>query len=238
MKKLEISKRLMGEEHESTLSTMHNLAMLYINQGRYDEAEPLNVKTLAIQKRVMGEEHPITLGSITNLGALYLSMKRFDDARAMYESSLPIKRRVLGMGHPWTRYALKGLAQAYDGLDRGDDALPLWRELQEFQLAQAEDPDASAQVLNEAAWNLLTNEHAELRDPARALPLAQRAVDKAGGVDPALLDTLALAQFMTGDTSAAIETEKKALSLLASDAPGRGDYEAALAKFEAALKDD
>ncbi|MCH7603003.1 MAG: tetratricopeptide repeat protein [Planctomycetes bacterium] len=165
-------------------------------------------------------------------------MKRFDDARVMFERSLPITRRVLGMGHPWTRFALEGLAQAYDGLDRSDDALPLWRELQEFQLAQAEDPDASAQVLNAAAWDLLTNEHAELRDPARALPLAQRAVDMVGGNDPAILDTLALAQHLTGDTAAAIETEKKALSLLPADAPGRGDYEAALAKYVAALENE
>ena len=164
------------------------------------------------------------LGSITNLGKLYLSMKRFDDARGMFESSLPIKRRVLGMGHPWTRFALNGLARAYDALDRGDDALPLWRELMEFQLAQAEDPDASTQVLNAAAWDLLTNEHAELRDPARALLLARRAVAKAGGERPGTLDTLALAQHFTGDNRAAIETEMNALSLLPPDAPGRGNY--------------
>ncbi len=54
--------------------------------------------------------------------------------------------------------------------------------------------------------------------------------------NPPSLDTLALAQHLTGDTPAAIETEKKALSLLPPDASGRGDYEAALAKFEAALR--
>ncbi len=32
--------------------------------------------------------------------------------------------------------------------------------------------------------------------------------------------------------------EKKALSLLPADAPRRGDYEAVLAKFEAALKNE
>ena len=98
--------------------------------------------------------------------------------------------------------------------------------------------EASAQVLNAAAWELLTNEHAELQDPARALPLAQRAVDKTGGVDPAILDTLALAQHLTGDTVAAIETEKKALSLLPADAPDHDDYEAALARYEAALENE
>ncbi len=63
-------------------------------------------------------------------------------------------------------------------------------------------------------------------------------LDKAGGVDPGILDTLALAQHLTGDTPAAIESEKKALSLLPADAPGRDDYEATLAKFEAALEDE
>ncbi len=56
--------------------------------------------------------------------------------------------------------------------------------------------------------------------------------------NPGVLDTLALAQHLTGDTLAAIETEKKALSLLAPDAPERGDCEAALVRFEAALAKD
>ncbi len=39
-------------------------------------------------------------------------------------------------------------------------------------------------------------------------------------------------------TIQAVLAEKKALSLLPSDAPLRGEYEAALAKFEAALEDE
>ncbi|MCH7603301.1 MAG: tetratricopeptide repeat protein, partial [Planctomycetes bacterium] len=231
---LDIRRRVLGPEHENTLGSMNNLAILYMNQGRFADAEPLYMETLEIQKRVLGEEHKSTLGSITNLGELYLSMKRFDDARAMYEISLPAKRREFGMGHPWTRIALRGLAQAYDGLDRFDDALPLWREHQEFHVAQAEDPAASAQMLNTAAWDLLTIEHTELRDPARALPLAQRAVDKSGGNNYAILDTLALAQHLTGDTAAAIETQRRAVELRPNDK----SMAEALARYEAALQPD
>ncbi len=57
-------------------------------------------------------------------------------------------------------------------------------------------------------------------------------------VNPPILDTLALAQHLTGDTAAAIETERKALSLLPADGPGRSGYEAAIARFEAALEDE
>ena len=66
--------------------------------------------------------------------------------------------------------------------------------------------------------------------------LARDACAITHNANPGYLDTLALAQHLTGDTPAAIETEKKALSLLPPEAPGRGDYEAALARFEAALK--
>ena len=82
----------------------------------------------------------------------------------------------------------------------------------------------------------LTCEPADLRDPETALRLARDACDMTDNANPGYLDTLALAQHLTGDTPAAIETEKKALSLLPADAPGRGKYEAALARFEAALK--
>ncbi len=66
--------------------------------------------------------------------------------------------------------------------------------------------------------------------------LARDACAITHNANPPFLDTLALAQHLTGDTPAAIETEQKALSLIATNAPGHGDYEAAVAKFGAALK--
>jgi tetratricopeptide (TPR) repeat protein len=82
---------------------------------------------------------------------------------------------------------------------------------------------------------LLTCEPADLRDPVTALRLAREAVELTGGADPGILDTLALAQHLTGDTPGAIETEKKAISILPADAAWRGEYEAALERYEAAL---
>ena len=42
---LEIRKRVLGEEHPSTLGSMNNLANLYRRQGRYDEAEALYLES-------------------------------------------------------------------------------------------------------------------------------------------------------------------------------------------------
>ncbi|MCZ6834810.1 MAG: serine/threonine-protein kinase [Planctomycetota bacterium] len=99
-------------------------------------------------------------------------------------------------------------------------------------------PEATAGNLNEAAWLLLTVNPERHRDPTAALELSLRACDKTEYSDPVMLDTLALAHHLTGDTATAIETEKKALSLLPVDTPGRGDYEAALSRFEAALESE
>ena len=42
---------------------MNNMASLYMDQGRYDEAEPLHVEALELRRRVLGEEHPDTLAA-------------------------------------------------------------------------------------------------------------------------------------------------------------------------------
>ncbi|MHC4115610.1 MAG: tetratricopeptide repeat protein [Planctomycetota bacterium] len=64
---MEILRRILGEEHPNTLASMGSLAIVYEDQGRYDEAEKLHIKTLEIRRRVLGEEHPNTLASMNNL---------------------------------------------------------------------------------------------------------------------------------------------------------------------------
>ncbi len=236
---LELTKRVQGDEHPGTLKCMSNLALLYESQGRYDEAETLTLQTLKITERVLGEEHPLTLANTTNLGRLYNSMERFEEAAALFEVSLPLKRRVLGMQHPWTGYAMTGLVTAYLGLGRTENALPLQRELIALRISAAEDKDASDNVLNAAAWTLLTVEEESLRDPERALGFAQRACALAEEASSdqlwTYLDTLALAQHRTGDSTAAVETQKRAIALMPEDASP--EMAQRLAEYEAALKD-
>lgn len=64
---METSRRVLGEEHPSTLTSMANLASTYRSQGRWAEAEQMFVQVMETRKRVLGEEHPDTLGSMNNL---------------------------------------------------------------------------------------------------------------------------------------------------------------------------
>ena len=120
----------------------------------------------------------------------------------------------------------------YERQGRAEEALLGRRELLAYHRVDRALTEGDANTLNIAAWELLTAESQEFRDPAAALPLALRANQMTDHQDPNYLDTLALAQQMNGDIDAAIETQTKAVDLLA---PGpsamRGEIESNLLKY-------
>jgi len=64
---LELYQRLLGEEHPDVASSFNNLALLYSDQGRYTDAEPLYIKALEIAERSLGVNHPNTITIRENL---------------------------------------------------------------------------------------------------------------------------------------------------------------------------
>lgn len=74
--------------------------------------------------------------------------------------------------------------------------------------------DAGDYELHQYGWLLVKTPFAELRNPAAAIPIAERAVLRTNGSQPALLDLLACAYAGTGDFESAIQTERKAIALL------------------------
>jgi TPR repeat protein len=83
---------------------------------------------------------------------------------------------------------------------------------------------------NNYAWLLVTAEDQNLRNPQKALPYAQKAVDMSGGREPFALDTLARVQFQLGNVDKAIELQNKAIAL----APDKENYRKALEEYQAA----
>jgi Flp pilus assembly protein TadD len=62
---------------------MHNLAVIYGHQGRYQEAEELCEQVLEERKRQLGPDHPNTLGIIRNLASIYRHQGRYQDAEEL-----------------------------------------------------------------------------------------------------------------------------------------------------------
>jgi hypothetical protein len=77
---METRKRVLGQEHPDTLTSMANLASTYWDRGRRKEAEDLEVQVIETRKRVLGQEHPDTLTSMANLASTYWDQGRWKEA--------------------------------------------------------------------------------------------------------------------------------------------------------------
>jgi len=102
---LEKRRATLGNSHTDTLNSINNLAVLFDNQERYDEAEPLYLEVLEKRRATLvGNSHPDTLNIINNLAVLYDDNQqgRYDEAEPLYLEVLEKRRATLGNSHPDT----------------------------------------------------------------------------------------------------------------------------------------
>ncbi|OCK73732.1 hypothetical protein K432DRAFT_224868 [Lepidopterella palustris CBS 459.81] len=64
---METRKRVLGEEHPSTLTSMNNLAFTWKGQGRDADALRLMNQCLELLMKVLGMSHPNTVSALTTL---------------------------------------------------------------------------------------------------------------------------------------------------------------------------
>jgi tetratricopeptide (TPR) repeat protein len=115
------------------------------------------------------------------------------------------------------------LGQVYARMGRGEDAL------NSLERGLEADP-VNTGILNDMGWLYATVEPSALRDPAKALAYAQRAVEASGGTDANVLDTLAEAYYANRELDKAIEIEERALEI----APESEALQSQLVKFREA----
>ena len=114
-------------------------------------------------------------------------------------------------------------------------AAALGKQLEGLKLTDAD-------LLNEFAWTILTDERLQHRDLALAMRLAKAAVDAAGAEAgsgeeaAAILDTYAHALFDSGKVGAAIKYQKLAVASAAADET-KAELDGTLKKYEAAPAD-
>ena len=65
--RLAIREKALGPDHPDVAKSLNNLAVLYDNEGRYAEAEPLYKRALAIREKALGPDHPDVAISLNNL---------------------------------------------------------------------------------------------------------------------------------------------------------------------------
>ncbi|WP_313915495.1 serine/threonine-protein kinase [Tahibacter sp.] len=81
----------------NTLAVMHNLAGVYANQGKLDEAIAMHEQVLAAKRTLYGtDEHPSVLHSLDGYARALAGKKRYDEAIAMQQQALALRLRIAG----------------------------------------------------------------------------------------------------------------------------------------------
>ena len=196
------------------------LAKPYMSESDLGEMEPVvGLMTDTVASVVMQHSE--------NVFGLHATVTGLPDVGPLVSKLITEGRFVGGMGgggeRVWQEF--QSCAQKEDGYDAAVVlADKLYDELHD-----------NALQLNNRAWALLTEDRFGNRFDELALRMSRRSNELTDYQSWQFVDTLALALFKTGDTEKAIEIEKKALALCGSD-DGRAEVEAALARFESALK--
>ena len=76
----------LGPDHPSALTSRSNLASVYQEAGRLDEAITLHKQNLKDRTRILGPHHPHTLASRNNLAGAYRAAGRTEEAEALFET--------------------------------------------------------------------------------------------------------------------------------------------------------
>ena len=82
-----------GPEDPRLATSLNNLALLYNDQEKYAEAEPLYQRSLAIWEKALGPEHPSVALSLENYAALLREMGREDEAAKMEARAQAIRAK-------------------------------------------------------------------------------------------------------------------------------------------------
>lgn len=151
--------------------------------------------------------------------ARMIKQKKWDDALAAIESQ--------SKGKPSAELTRKRFHVLAVG--RKDVAAAQRAGEQYFELARNH-----ATALNNFAWALLTDSQYDHAYNDLALRCSKRSNELTNLESWRFVDTLALANFDTGDHAGAIEAERKAIKLCDDDEEGLAEMKKALARFEAA----
>ncbi len=223
-----------GMDDVETLALRSLIATMTYEADQVEESIPLLTEVLTARRRVMGVDHHLTLESVYNLAIAKDKLGLTEEAAELLEDSLERRRRVVGANHSETLDNAGELARIWHAAGRTAEARELFLEVIAARRAAAEAEHASAWQLDACARLLLTCAVEDLRDPSESLKFALRANQATNFKAAAYLNTLARAQFDTGDRLEAVVTQRRAVDQVPEGSLDRAKYEEQLAEYEGA----
>lgn len=145
-------KKLLGNDHPATLTSMSILASVLGKQEKYVEGENLHRLTLEMRQKVLGKKHPNTLTSANDLAVVLYKQHKPKDAEELLRQTLETSQNVLGKEHPVSLKSMNCLALVLHRRGKLKEAEKLHQQtLKTRQKVLGKDHPASLASMNNLA---------------------------------------------------------------------------------------
>ncbi|KAJ5335664.1 uncharacterized protein N7506_005600 [Penicillium brevicompactum] len=145
--------KIFGAEGDETSESTAMLATAYRLEGRWKEAEQLEVQVMETSKTKLGHDHPDTLSSMANLASTYRNQGRWEKAEQLEVQVMDTCKLKLGEEHLDTLSSMANLASTYSKQGRWEEARHLNAQVMESRkMKLGEDhPDTLSSMANLAS---------------------------------------------------------------------------------------
>ncbi len=207
----------LGETHLDTARTLYGIGLIEKVEGDFKKAEQTQRRVLALREKKLAPTHFDYMASLRAVGNTLLPQGRADEAVPFFHHAWRLAVKAYGPEHPTSRQWRNGAITAIKEAGQDERVRQVYQEYFAASAEWAATDKVTGEHLNMYAWDLLTCEREDLRDPVLALQIAERAVAMDGEQDPNILDTLAHALADNGRMDEAVATMRKALALAHDD---------------------
>jgi tetratricopeptide (TPR) repeat protein len=204
----------LGEEDQWTMAAVAMVAEAKKQQGRWSEAEQLQLPVLLASKRLLGPDHDQTLVIASSLGGTYANQGKWDMAEQLEKEVLEKRENLAGAEAPETLRAMNNLSITYWNQGRWNEA----EKLQATTLKAREALYGPGHPLTVLSMSNLAATYQSQRRWADAEPLELSVVEKRTAVlgpkHPLTLmsmSNLAVTLSQIGRVHEAVQLSKKVL---------------------------
>jgi serine/threonine protein kinase len=167
--------RASGAEYPDIAVILHGQADLYVQLGRFPDAEIVARKAVDMHRRLHGPNHPETGWGLRTLGRALLLQQKLPEAESAFREALAIFRRQYTVGHRTVDGTLSDLAEVFTA--QGDAAAIEALASEQRELASRSENAANDVHL---AGLLMTDNPLPGARKAAARRLIRRAMDDYG----------------------------------------------------------
>ncbi|KAF9002784.1 hypothetical protein BDQ17DRAFT_1356811 [Cyathus striatus] len=106
-------RQLLGAENPATITSMVNLASVYLNTTKWAEAEKLQTQVMQRSAQILGPEHLDTLRNMADLASTYMYQGKWSEAEKLQLQVLEIRTKIYGPEHHYILSISANLAMTY-----------------------------------------------------------------------------------------------------------------------------